>query len=162
MGTILSILTSGAFGSLFGSLFQWLNRREENQHAEKMAALANQQQLALADKAREGVVAAGEQAVAAIEAGAFSESQKSSFAPIGETIKSWVRAAVVGYLLLLATFLAAKVGRLVGGLESLDPGILIPMYSEIIAQVFFLTNLSISWYFGARGTAGSTARKAIK
>lgn len=166
MGTLLSILGSGAFGSALGSFFQWLNRKAEIsaktaefKHAEAMLGLQNQQALALADKAREGVVAAGEQAVAKVEADAFVESQKATTIPMGELLKSWVRTGVVCYLLLLASFLAAKVGRLVGGLESLDTAVLMPMYADIIAQVFFLTNLAVSWYFGARGTSGSSARK---
>ena len=66
MSALLSILTSGAFGSALGSLFQWLNRKTEiaakkmeYDHAERMADLQNQQALALADKAKEQVVAAG-------------------------------------------------------------------------------------------------------
>ena len=58
MTALLSILTSGAFGSALGSLFQWLNRKTEiaakkmeYDHDEKMADLQNQQALALADKA---------------------------------------------------------------------------------------------------------------
>ena len=73
MTALLSILTSGAFGSALGSLFQWLNRKTEiaakkmeYDHDERMADLQNQQALALADKAKEQVVAAGEQAVAKV------------------------------------------------------------------------------------------------
>ena len=62
-------------------------------------------------------------------------------------------------LLLLATFLAMKVGRLVGGLESLDTAVLMPLYADIVAQVFFLVNLAVSWYFGARGTSISKRTK---
>ena len=162
MSAILSILGSGAFGSALGSLFQWLNRKAEIKakeaefkHDEAMAALKNQQDLALADKAREQVIAAGEQAVAKVEADAFVESQKATGIPLGEMLKSWVRTGIVCYLLVLATFLAAKVGRLVGGLDSLDPSVLMPLYADIICQVFFLVNLAVSWYFGARGTSSS-------
>lgn len=128
---------------------------EKNRHDEAMMNLQNQQALALADKAREGVVAAGEQAVAKVEADAFVESQKVTGVPISELLKSWVRTGIVCYLLILATILTLKVGRLVGGLESLDPKVLIPLYADIIAQVFFLVNLAVSWYFGSRGTSVS-------
>ena len=57
--------------------------------------------------------------------------------------------------MVLATILTLKVGRLVGGLDSLDPKILVPLYADIIAQVFFLVNLGVSWYFGSRGTSVS-------
>ena len=166
MSAILSILGSGAFGSALGSLFQWLNRKAEIQakaaeykHAEAMINLQNQQAIALADKAMQQTREAGEQTVAKLEADAFVESQKAPTVPIGEILKSWVRTAIVGYLLLLATFLAMKVGRLVGGLESLDTAVLMPLYADIVAQVFFLVNLAVSWYFGARGTSISKRTK---
>jgi hypothetical protein len=166
MSAILSILGSGAFGSALGSLFQWLNRKAEIQakaaeykHAEAMINLQNQQAIALADKAMQQTREAGEQTVAKLEANAFVESQKAPTVPIGEILKSWVRTAIVGYLLLLATFLAMKVGRLVGGLESLDTAVLMPLYADIVAQVFFLVNLAVSWYFGARGTSISKRTK---
>ena len=166
MSAILSILGSGAFGSALGSLFQWLNRKAEIQaksaeykHAEAMIDLQNKQAIALADKAMQQTREAGEQTVAKIEADAFVESQKAPTVPIGEILKSWVRTAIVAYLLLLATFLAMKVGRLVGGLESLDTAVLMPLYADIVAQVFFLVNLAVSWYFGARGTSISKRTK---
>jgi len=166
MSAILSILGSGAFGSALGSLFQWLNRKAEIQakaaeykHAEAMINLQNQQAIALADKAMQQTREQGEQAVAKVEADAFVESQKAPTVPIGEILKSWVRTAIVGYLLLLATFLAMKVGKLVGGLESLDTAVLMPLYADIVAQVFFLVNLAVSWYFGARGTSISKRTK---
>ena len=166
MSAILSILGSGAFGSALGSLFQWLNRKAEIQaksaeykHAEAMIDLQNKQAIALADKATQQTREQGEQTVAKLEADAFVESQKAPTVPIGEILKSWVRTAIVGYLLLLATFLAMKVGRLVGGLESLDTAVLMPLYADIVAQVFFLVNLAVSWYFGARGTSISKRTK---
>lgn len=166
MSAILSILGSGAFGSALGSLFQWLNRKAEIQaksaeykHAEAMIDLQNKQAIALADKAMQQTREAGEQAVAKVEADAFVESQKAPTVPIGEILKSWVRTAIVAYLLLLATFLAMKVGKLVGGLESLDTAVLMPLYADIVAQVFFLVNLAVSWYFGARGTSISKRTK---
>ena len=166
MSAILSILGSGAFGSALGSLFQWLNRKAEIQaksaeykHAEAMIDLQNKQAIALADKAMQQTREAGEQTVAKLEADAFVESQKAPTVPIGEILKSWVRTAIVGYLLLLATFLAMKVGKLVGGLESLDTAVLMPLYADIVAQVFFLVNLAVSWYFGARGTSISKRTK---
>ena len=162
MSALLSILTSGAFGSALGSLFQWLNRKTEiaakkmeYDHDERMADLQNQQALALADKAKEQVVAAGEQAVAKVEASAFVESQKTPLTPLSDMLKSWMRASITAYLLILGTYLAWNIGRLVGGLEALDTAILIPIYTDIIAQVFFLVNLTVSWFFGARGTASS-------
>ena len=162
MSALLSILTSGAFGSALGSLFQWLNRKTELaakkmdfEHEEKMADLQNQQALALADKAKEQVVAAGEQAVAKVEASAFVESQKAPLTPLSDMLKSWMRASITAYLLVLGTYLAWNIGRLVGGLESLDTAILIPIYTDIIAQVFFLVNLTVSWFVGAQGTASS-------
>lgn len=166
MSAILSILGSGAFGSALGSLFQWLNRKAEIQakaaeykHAEAMVEINNKQAIALADKAMQQTREQGEQAVAKVEADAFVESQKAPTVPIGEILKSWVRTAIVAYLLLLATFLAMKVGRLVGGLESLDTAVLMPLYADIVAQVFFLVNLAVSWYFGARGTSISKRTK---
>ena len=148
MTALLSILTSGAFGSALGSLFQWLNRKTEiaakkmeYDHDEKMADLQNQQALALADKAKEQVVAAGEQAVAKVEAVAFVESQKAPLTPLGDMLKRWMRAGITAYLLILGTYLAWNNGRLDGGLEAHDTAILIPIYTDIIDQLFFLVGI---------------------
>ena len=160
IAAILQILGSGAFGSLIGGILQVWSRKEErasaaekNRHDEAMFKLQNEQALALADKAREQVREQGEQVVAKVEADAFQESQKNTGIAWSELLKSWVRTGIVAWLLFLSTALTFKIGRLVGGLESLDPKVLIPLYADIICQVFFLVNLSVSWYFGSRGTS---------
>ena len=162
VSAILQILGSGAFGSLIGGITTYFTRKEEramlaekNRHDESMLGLQNQQALALADKAMAKVQVEGEQVVNRIEADAFVESQKATGVPVSELLKSWVRTFIVVYLMALATVLTLKVGRLVGGLDSLDPKILVPLYADIIAQVFFLVNLGVSWYFGSRGTSVS-------
>jgi hypothetical protein len=170
MGTLISFLGSGAFGSLLGSAFAWLNRREERAaqkdkfaHDEAMAKLENDQQIAMANKAIEQTTETGKQVVAAKEADAFTESQKAAntaavsssptLSAIRDVLNGIVRPVVTLYTLVLATVLSFQIARLVGGLGSLDHAALVTMYAGVIDQIFFLTNLTVSWWFGARGNS---------
>ena len=164
MGSLISLFGSSAFGALFGSLFSWLNKREEraelaekNAHEEKMQGIANTQALALASKAIEGTVVAGEQVVAAKEADAFVASQQSAFQATTshavEIARGLMRPLITCYVLGVATYFAYNISALVGGLKTLDPAATFALYGNIIDEIFFLANLCVSWWFGARGSS---------
>lgn len=164
MTALLSFLGSGAFGSIVGAMFAWLNKRAEIvaqknkfEHDRDMAKLANDQALAVADKARAQTREVGEQAVAGEEAKAFTASQiaanqKPETAWM-EVIMGCVRPLITLYLLVLGTLLASEISGLVGGLNAFDQKELFGLYAGVIDQVFFLLNLTISWWFGARGSS---------
>ena len=161
MSVILSILGSSAFGTALGSFFQWLNRKEEraslaekNRHDEAMQNLKNAQALALADKQIVAAQEAGKTLVEQEEARGFTESQKpSKISAFAEVLKSWVRAVIAGYLLVMCTILAWRIDRLVGGLSSLPIADLVEMYREIVLQSFSLLAFAVGWYYAARGTS---------
>lgn len=170
MSLLLSLFGNGVLGSLFGSLFAWLNKREEikekqvqNDHDEKMLGLQNAQALALADKQIQGVKEAGEQAVAGKEADAFTASQVAANQPdapsaslwlnICSSIKGLMRPLITCYVLAISTYFGYNVGLLVQGLKAFDNTALFALYAQVINEVFFLTNLAVSWWFGARGSS---------
>lgn len=168
MSALLSLFGSSAFGALFGSLFAWLNRREERaeqalkfQHDEKMAELQTQKELSLADKKMEAVRVEGEQVVAAKEVDAFTASQASAFMPTSshliEVVRGAMRPLITMYILTVATYFAYNVSGLVGGMQALNTAALFELYATIINEIFFLANLCVSWWFGARGSS----RKAL-
>jgi hypothetical protein len=180
MSILLSLFGNGVLGSLFGSLFSWLNKREEIKqqqaqftHDENMLKAQNEQALALATKQIEGVKEAGEQAVAGKEADAFTASQVAANAPAAQLIvstsiwlniaqfirvivsvfKELMRPIITCYVLGLATYFGYNIGLIVQGLKAFDNAALFALYGQVIGEVFFLTNLAVSWWFGARGSS---------
>lgn len=165
MNTILSFLVSPALAALFGSLFQWLNRKEERAaakdkmaHDEAMQKIQNDQQIALADKQIQGVVVQGQVDVEKEDAKSFGASQvvTSSFSDV---LKSWARLVLVAYMAIVCMTLTVMVYRQIGGLESMDKASLVALFSESVNNFFYLFILGFCWFFGARGSAGSTAKK---
>lgn len=165
MNTILSFLVSPALAALFGSLFQWLNRKEERAaakdkmaHDEAMQKIQNDQQIALADKQIQGVVVQGQVDVEKEDAASFGKSQAIS-STFSETLKSWARLALVALQGIVCTTLTVMIYRQVGGLSSIDKAALIALFSDSVATCFYLYIIGFCWFFGARGFAGSTAKK---
>jgi len=165
MSSILSFLVSPALAALFGSLFQWLNRKEERAaqkdkfaHEEQMQQIANNQQIAIAEKQLQQVVVQGQIDVEKEDAASFGKSQAIS-SPFSETLKSWARLALVALQGIVCTTLTVMIYRQVGGLSSMDKAALIALFSDSVATCFYLYIIGFCWFFGARGSAGSTAKK---
>ena len=165
--SLVSILASPLLGSVTGSLFQWLNRREERALArEKMAAeaklieLQNAHAILVAEKQLAATIKQGEIEIGKVEASAFVESQKPAGSSRSEMLKSWMRAALVSYTALVCLVLTCLVARQIGGIGAMDKYALTALFAEAVAQFFFMFGLAFSWFFGARGTAGSTTLKA--
>lgn len=165
MSFLLSFLGSSAFGTMLGSLFGWLNRREENKdkqnlrlHEQTMAQMQFNQQLALAEKKIQEVAETGKQAVALEEGKAFTESQKvvNGFS---EILKSWARLAFTAVLLWQCIHISSEISKLVGGLQSLPTDYLVEQYKFIIGEFFCLCGTAVGWFFAARGTASSKRTK---
>lgn len=165
MSFLLQFLGSSAFGTFLGSLFGWLNRREENKdkqnlrlHEQTMEKMKFDQQLALAEKKIQEVAEVGKQAVAQEEAKAFTESQKvvNGFS---EILKSWARLVFTAVLLYQCMKISADISRLVGGLEKLPVDYLVEQYKFIIGEFFCLSGTALGWFFAARGTASSKRTK---
>lgn len=164
--SLISILASPLLGSVTGSLFQWLNRREERALArEKMAAeaklieLQNAHAILVAEKQLVATIKQGEIEIGKVEAAAFVESQKPAGSSRSEMIKSWARVVLVSYTALVCLVLTYLVARQIGGIGAMDKYALTVIFSEAVSQFFFMFGLAFSWFFGARGTAGSTAAK---
>ena len=165
MSSLLSFLVSPALAALFGSLFQWLNRKEERAaakdkmaHDEAMQKIANDQQIAIAEKQLQQVVVQGQVDVEKEDAKSFGVSQAVSSSR-SEMLKSWARLVLVGSMAIVCTTLTVLIYRQIGGLASMEKTALVALFSECVANCFYLFILGFCWYFGARGSAGSTAKK---
>ena len=158
------IFTSGGLGGLIGGvtgILMKIQERKEKQadqeHERNMAALTNEQtrleqdhELAIADKEIDKAEKEGEILIESREADAFVESQKRQ--PTGGGLR-WVRPLVTAYLLLLATYISARVFISTGGVDSLPGDVQSQLLIQVVNDVFFLTIMAVSWYFGARGTS---------
>lgn len=165
MSSLLSFLVSPALAALFGSLFQWLNRKEERAaakdkmlHEEQMQKIANDQQIAIAEKHLQEVVTQGQIDVEKEDAKSFGVSQTVG-SPRSEMVKSWARLSLVVYTAIVCMTLTIMIYRQVGGLESMEKAELVKLFSESVSSFFYLFILGFCWYFGARGSAGSTTKK---
>lgn len=165
--SIVSILASPLLGSVTGSIFQWLNRREERATArEKMAAeaklieLQNAHTILVAEKQLTATIKQGELEIEKVEASAFVESQKATSSSKSDMLKSWARVVLVSYTALVCLVLTYLVARQIGGIGAMEKYALTALFSEAVSQFFFMFGLAFSWFFGARGTAGSTALRA--
>lgn len=165
MSSLLSFLVSPALAALFGSLFQWLNRKEERAaakdkmaHDEAMKKIDNDQQIALAEKQLQQVVVQGSIDVEKEDAKSFGVSQSIGSSK-SEVLKSWARLTLVASMAIVCTTLTILIYRQIGGLASMEKVALIALFSECVANCFYLFILGFCWYFGARGSAGSTAKK---
>lgn len=152
---LFNFLGSGAFGGIIGGLFALFTKREERlsakdkfAHEQCMAQLANQQQLAMASENRKTIEEQGKQVVAAEEAKAFTVSQEAA-----KDQWRWVRPFCMFYLLVVASVISWNIARIVGGLPSLDKTEIVELYKMTILEMFALTSLSVSWFFGARGSS---------
>lgn len=162
--TLIGFLGSSAFGSITGSLFAWLNKREEraelkakHEHEQAMATINNAQALALADKAREGMREAGEQAVYKAEADAFVVSQQAAnqkpTGKIAEIIWSSVRPVITLWLLIATTLITIRLGRIIGGFDAIPIVDVLSIWKSVISELLALTGYAVGWWFGARGSS---------
>lgn len=145
---LFNFLGSGAFGGIIGGLMSYFTKRDELKHEQVMKQLENAQQVVMAQQARLTIEEQGKQVVAAEEAKAFTVSQQAA-----KDQWRWVRPAVMFYLLGVATYFSVNISLLVGGLSGVERAQLFQLYATLIDQIFFLTNLSVSWLFGARGSS---------
>lgn len=168
MSAILSILASPILGSVTGFVGQWLTRKEERAmkqaeyaHSEKMEEMKNQQVILVAEKKLQGVIEEAKLVIAKEEMNAFTESQKT-LPGIGDTIKNWVRAALVTYVAIVCLVLTIMVYRNTGGLGAMDKAALVVLFSDAVSQFFFMFGLAFSWFYGVRGSSSQKAKEATK
>jgi hypothetical protein len=146
---------------MLGSLFGWLNRREENKdkanqrdHDLKVMGLQFDQQIKLAEAKLQEIDRTAAAGVAVSEADAFKISQAPTTG-IGETIKSFARVTITIWILALCTNISVKISALVGGLEAMPIEWLTAQYQFIISEFFCLCGTTVGWFFAARGTSSS-------
>lgn len=163
--SLLAILASPVIGSILGMVGQWLNRREERakavdafKHEEKMTELRNTQEILVAEKKLQGVIEGAKIEVTKEEVKGWAQSQVAT-SPRSEMLKSWARLALVGYTALVCAILTFLIARQIGGLGSMDKATLSQLFSDSVNQFFFMFGLGFAWFFGARGSAGSTRGK---
>lgn len=168
MSAILSVLASPILGSITGFIGQYLTRKEERAmkqaefaHNEKMLDIQNKQAILVAEKKLQGLIEEGKMAIAKEEMASFTESQKS-VPGIGDTIKNWVRAGLVTYVAIVCLVLTIMVYRNIGGLGSMDKVALVTLFSEAVAQFFFMFGLAFSWFYGVRGSSSQKAKEQAK
>lgn len=159
--SMLAFLGSSAFGSMLGSAFGWLNRREENkdkanqrEHDLKMTALQFDQKLKLAEAKLQEIDRTADAGVAVAEADAFKISQAPT-PGLGDVIKSFARVTITLWILGLCTSISMKISALVGGLEAMPIEWLTSQYQFIISEFFCLCGTTVGWFFAARGTSSS-------
>lgn len=163
--SLLAILASPVLGSTLGMIGQWLNRREEraakaedHAHEQKMTELRNTQEILVAEKKLQGVIEGAKIEVVKEEVKGWAQSQVAT-SPKSEMLKSWARLALVGYTALVCAILTYLIARQIGGLESMDKAVLSTLFADSVNQFFFMFGLGFAWFFGARGSAGSTRGK---
>ena len=144
---------------------QWLNRREERAqkaadyaHEEKLLELRNAQEILVAEKKLQGVIEGAKIEVTKEEVKGWAASQAPSSLR-SEMLKSWARIALVGYTALVCAVLTYLIARQIGGLGAMDKSALTALFSDSVCQFFFMFGLGFAWFFGARGSAGSTRGK---
>ena len=166
---LLTMLTGGVGGGIIGLAGSWLTKRENRKTLElqirrdlslaKYEAEADARQLqysvTMAEKQLEQSQAEGEIAMDIAETDAFAESLKSQLKPSGvkfvDGFRALMRPLITLYLLAITGYFAVNVHTLINGLDALSRNELLELYSLIISQLLFLTNLAVSWWFGSRG-----------
>ena len=168
MSAILSILASPVLGSITGFIGQYLTRKEERAmkqaeftHAERMLEAQNKQAILIAEKKLQGVIEEAKIKVEQEEVGAFRDSQKTT-STVGESIKNWVRAALVSYVAIVCLVLTIMVYCNIGGLGAMDKVALVALFSDAVAQFFFMFGLAFSWFYGVRGSSSQKAKEQSK
>ena len=165
MSAVLSLLASPIFGSITGFLGSWLTKKEERKlkelelkHDEVMAQMRNQQEILVAEKKLQGVIEGAKIEVTKEEVKGWARSQAPG-STRSEMLKSWARIALVGYTALVCAVLTYLIARQIGGIEAMDRAALTALFSDSVCQFFFMFGLGFAWFFGARGSAGSTRGK---
>lgn len=158
---LVELFSTGAAGGIVGGLFSWLNRKEgrkvlemeladkrhQRDHALREIAAESQAQITLAET--EGDIALGVEDVKTLRTSMASLAQKSGIW-IVDLVRGLMRPLITSYLLLVSSYVAYQVAALVGGLEALSAAELMKLYRDIILQLFALTALCVSWWFGSR------------
>lgn len=168
LDAIVGIFSSSGLGAIVGLFGSWLTKREERRNAElkydyevKMAQIRKQEaelefnhELALADKKMEQAKTEGEIKMDIQEIEALRDSMKEQQMTYGikfvDALRGMMRPVITIYLLLVASYVAFKIGGYIGGLEAIDTEELVSMYKDTISQVMFLLTTAVTWWFGSR------------
>jgi hypothetical protein len=165
---LAAVLSSGGFGAvtgLFGGLAQkWMGLKQQKQEAElridlaklslQEAKLEQDHALAMADKQLEITQSEGEIAaeIADSELLGVSIVEASKDSGIGwvEGVKHLMRPVITVFLLIQVEFILWAVWGKVDGLNAMSADQQYELFSEIVAQMVFLTVTAVSWWFASR------------
>lgn len=175
LDAIVGIFSSSGLGAIVGLFGSWLTKREERRnlelkltHETQMARIRKDEaemefghELAMADKKIERAKVEGEIQRDVEEMAAFREGLKEQQMmykiKFVDAIRGIMRPLITTYLLIIATYVAVKIGSHVGDLDQIDPNELLTMHKETINQIMFLVTTAVTWWFGSRP---SSQRKA--
>ena len=167
---LVDLFATGGFGTIVGLVGSYMTKREERLSKEieikgqkQLAELRLKEQeqeqaheLGMADKAQKRVETEGALKIGEVEAGAFVASVADANRNVGikfvDGIRGLMRPAITLYLLIIATVLAWKLNKLVGGLNGLPVDEVYALYKSVIQQIIFLTATAVTWWFGSRPT----------
>ena len=174
MGWIVDLFSTGGMGALVGMLGSWMTKREQRKNLEltikrdlqlgelrlKELAAESAHEVQMADKQMERAEIEGEIAIEEAEVDAFAESLKTQARSTGvvviDAIRGLMRPVITVFLLVLSTWLAVNVHKMVGGLDSMPGNELFDLYKLIIQQLIFLTVTAVTWWFGSRPQRSAT------
>lgn len=169
LDALLSIFTGGATGGIVGAGAAYMTKKLELKSLElaqnhevimgeqsiQELQLEQSHQLLVVDKEIDLAETEGEIATDLKETEGWIETLKSQSKPSGnskvDAIRSLMRPVITTYFLVVSSYLTYNIATLVGGLKVMPIAELVTMYTMIITQVFFLTNMTVSWWFGSRG-----------
>ena len=168
MSVLLSIFTSGGFGAILGLVGSWLTKKEERKSLElkykqdllladkrkEEMLLENQHELLVADKQFDRAKMESTMKIEEKDIDAFTESQKTSGSfKLVESLRTLTRVFIVTYLLGVTTYFAYNISCVIGGFAAIPIIELTAIYKNILIELVFLTNLSVSWWFGSRASS---------
>lgn len=154
---ILELLGSAGFGSLLGGVFGFLSKIEERKnlelqlnHENRMVKTKSEAAIQLVQAGIEEAKVKGTLAIEALEAEAFSESQKTS--KLGATIKACVRPLILTALMYQTYMIFQSLELITGGLVMLDTTEVLGLYKIVILSITGLTATAVGWYFASRSS----------
>lgn len=141
LNPVLGGLT-GAVGAIGGKVVDMLAKKQENEHALKMAEVTNAHALALADKQAS--------AQAAIDAAAlFKASFDNDSAKYGDSV---IGKVVDGARGIIRPLITVAGGLLIGWLtfRAVKAGLPPDLQTEVVQTGLFVSSTAVTWWFGTR------------
>lgn len=152
IGTIFT----GGLGGIIGSVGSFFVKKSEHSHEIKMREMDLKEMQMESSLEIQKIETESQIATEIAASKSFSISQKLGNLITGikwvDAVRGLMRPLITSSLLTVSFILTLNISRIIGGLEAIPINELMDIYKNIINQVFFLTNLCVSWWFGSRPT----------